>query len=215
MYQVYNDADFIAIHKQRNKVIAVFLAVTAVYFVFCVAWIIYHVTLPYADTRDLIPRICVFTASALYMLFAFPYLAIKYRRVNRYHRLFQHFGEALKMQETYHFYGFRERTTQKDHVDAISCIFAFFNKNKQEWMEREVYCDPEKELPPFERGDLVHYITQSNFILEYEILKKREIELGDVFEYEPPVYQEADDEDDEYDEEEDDGEENFDQGDES
>ena len=62
-------------------------------------------------------------------------------------------------------------------------------------MEREVYWDPEKDLPDFERGDLIRYITQSNFILQYEILEKSAVDLGSVFDYE---YYEETDEPDEY-----------------
>ena len=47
-------------------------------------------------------------------------------------------------------------------------------------MEREAYFDVEKPLPEFEEGDLVRYITQSNFIIQYEILQKRALEFEEV-----------------------------------
>ena len=39
-------------------------------------------------------------------------------------------------------------------------------------MEREAYFDKEKPLPDFHRGDLVKYIVQSNFIVQYEIVER-------------------------------------------
>ena len=38
--------------------------------------------------------------------------------------------------------------------------------------EAAAYVDPEKPLPKFEYGDLVYYVVQSNFLIEYEILQK-------------------------------------------
>jgi hypothetical protein len=47
-------------------------------------------------------------------------------------------------------------------------------------MEREAYFDPEMPLPPFESGDQVRYITQSNFVIQYEILQKKALEFEEV-----------------------------------
>ena len=45
------------------------------------------------------------------------------------------------------------------------------------------YIDAEKTLPAFESGDLVRYITQSNFIIQYEILQKKVLEIEEIDEY--------------------------------
>ena len=47
-------------------------------------------------------------------------------------------------------------------------------------MDREVYADTEKKLPPFEGGDYVQYITQSNFVIQYNILQKKALEFEEV-----------------------------------
>lgn len=184
MQSVYSDHDYLAIYKQRKNILTVFFAITGAYLAFCLGWLVYHFTLPYADPLDNIPRTCVYVASAVYILVIFPFWTIKYSRANRYYKLFKHFCVALKMEETYHFYAFRECTLQKDNVDAIGCVFAVWDKKKQRWLERVVYWDPEKELPNFEQGDLVRYITQSTFILQYEIIQKQAADLSDAFAYE-------------------------------
>ncbi len=184
MQSVYSDYDYLSIYKQRKNILTFFWAITGVYLAFCIGWLIYHFNLPYADPLDNLPRALVYVASAIYVVCIFPFWSIKYARANRYYKLFKHFCMALKMEETYHFYEFRECTLQKDNVDAIACVFAVWNKKKQKWMERVVYWDPEKELPAFEQGDLVHYITQSTFILQYEIVEKQATDLSDAFAFE-------------------------------
>ena len=72
---------------------------------------------------------------------------------------------------------------QKDNIDVTYAIFEAWNKKKQEWMKREVYFDVEKPLPEFSRGDFVRYLTQSNFIIAYEILEKSVFEIDEINEY--------------------------------
>ena len=77
---------------------------------------------------------------------------------------------------------FAEKDLQKECVDVISCVFKTWNKKKQEWMEREVYFDVEKEWPDLEQGDFVHYVVQSNFLIRYEVLQRQALtaeELGE------------------------------------
>ena len=189
MTSIYSDADYLAVYKQKKKVCGIFWGITLAYFIFCVAWVIYFTTLPYKDSRQTLPQACVYIASALYVLFAFPYAAIKMSRVWRYFKMMTYLSEGLKNEEKNYFYSFEEKTLQKDNIDVMSCVFETWNKKKCEWMDREAYWDVEKPLPPFESGDLVRYIVQSNFIIQYDIIEKKALEFEEV------------DEDEEYDEE--------------
>ena len=189
MTSVYSDADYLAAYKQKKKIFGLFWGITIIYFIFCVAWVIYFTTLPYKDSRQSLPQACVYIASAFYVVFAFPYAAIKMSRVRRYFKMMSYLSEGLKNEERNYFYSFEEKTLQKDNIDVMSCVFETWNKKKCEWMDREAYWDVEKPLPPFESGDLVRYIVQSNFIIQYDILEKKALEFEEV------------DEDEEYDEE--------------
>ena len=83
------------------------------------------------------------------------------------------------MEEANYFYTFRTKNLQKDHIDVISCAFETWNKKKQEWLEREVYFDVEKPNPEIESGDYVRYISQSNFLIQYEIVEKHAYEFSE------------------------------------
>ena len=193
MKSVYTDADYLSVYKQKQKVFSVFLIITAVYLAFCIFWEIYHIGLPYADPKAPLPQAMVYTATVLYVAFIFPFMAIKFSRVRKYYRMLSYVSEGLKMEECNYFYTFRTKTLQKDNIDVVGCAFETWNKKKNEWMEREAYFDPEKPLPPFESGDLVRYITQSNFIVQYEIVEKHALEFEE--------YEEDDEDDEDYEEE--------------
>lgn len=177
MTSVYNDTDLLSVYKQKQKIFYVFLSVTLVYVAFCVAWLIYHISLPYASPLAPLPKALVYVASVLYVVFIFPFMAIKYSRVRKYYRMLTYVSEGLKMEEKNYFYTFREKSLQKDNIDVVGCVFETWSKKKGEWMEREAYFDPEKPLPPLESGDYVHYVTQSNFIVQYEIVQKQALEF--------------------------------------
>ncbi len=187
MISVYNDADFLAAYKQRNRILHVFLAVTFFYVAVCVGMLIFHISLPYGAELDALPQAITYVCSALYVFFAFPYMAIKFSRANRYYKMLTYVCEGLKAEETNYFYTFREKSLQKDNIDVVGCVFETWSKKRSEWMEREAYFDPEKPMPDFGGGDLVHYICQSNFIIQYEILERHAYEFTE--------YEETDEED--------------------
>ena len=177
---VYNDQDLLAVYKQKKKLWTIFCVVTAVYLAYCGAWLAYHISLPYNDPMQNLAKAMVFAATALYCVWTFPYMAIKYSRVRRYYKLICTLSSGLKNEEKNYFYCLEEKSLQKDTIDVIGCIFETWNKKKCEWMDREAYFDLEKPLPDFESGDYVQYITQSNFIVQYRILQKQALEFEEV-----------------------------------
>ena len=186
MVQVYKDEDLYAVYRQKSRVLGVFWALTLTYIAFCVAWLVYYISLPYADPMKTLPKACVFVASGLYILFIFPYMSIKYGRVRRYYKMLYFLSEGIKNEEINYFLCFDKKDLQKDYVDVFSCVFTTWNKKKSEWMEREAYFDVEKPRPDFEEGDLVKYVVQGNFIVQYDVIKRHAIE----FEYEEEAEEE-------------------------
>lgn len=188
MTTVYNDDDFNKVYAQKQRIFHVFAGVTAAYLVFCLAWLLYYISLPYADPMQALPKWSVYIASVIYVIFVFPFMGIKYHRVRKYYKMMYYLSEGLKNAEENYFVCFEDKDLQKDYVDARACIFKTWNRKKSEWMEREAYFDSEKPLPDFNRGDLVKYIVQSNFIVQYEIVERGALEEEDD-EYEE--YEEA------------------------
>ena len=190
---VYNDSDFLAAVKQRKKVLGLFLGITTFYLALCIGCLIYYIGLPYKDPMQAVPKAIVFVSSAIYVVFSFPYIGIKFHRVNKYHKLLYTISEGIKTEEKCYFAYFAEKDLQKENVDVISCVFKTWNKKKQEWMEREVYFDVEKDWPDLEQGDYVHYVVQSNFLIRYDVLQRAALTAEELGEDENDYYQEEQD----------------------
>lgn len=180
MTRIYSDADYLSAHKQKQRLFWTFMGVTGIYLFYCVAWWIYFMGLPYEDPMPLGPQIAIYVATVFYAVFAWVFLSIKYARVRAYNKMLYFASLGLKVEETHYFYTFRDGSLPKDGVDTLGCVFESWNQKKKEWFERETYVDREKPLPPFDEGDLIHYITQGNFIVAYEILQKQVLEFEEV-----------------------------------
>lgn len=180
MTSVYNDAHFLSVYKQKKRIWWVFMSVTLTTLAFCVAWWIYYMSLPYNDDRQTLPKMIVYVVSILYIIFCFLFMGIKFSRVRRYFKMLTYVSEGLKYEERNYFYCFDEKSLQKDNIDVIACVFETWNKKKREWMERETYFDPEMPTPDFGSGDYVHYVVQSNFVIQYEILQRHALEFEEV-----------------------------------
>ena len=177
MIKVYSDEDFSAICEQKRKVLFTFFLVTAIYALIGVTCLIYRSSLPYADPLLWVPEWIAYVATVLYVVFAFPFMGIKYYRIRKYYKMLYYASEGIKNDEQNYFVCFEKCDLNKDYVDVIACVFMIWNKKKQEWMKRVAYIDSEKDLPDFNRGDLVRYITQGNFIIQYEILARGVMEI--------------------------------------
>lgn len=177
MVSVYRDADYLSALQQKKRILAVFWSVTAFYLAFCIGWLIYYTTLPPYPTADLVlPQAMVYAGTGLYILFVFPFMGIKYTRVRRYCKMLYYVSQGLKNIEECYFVGFYKKQLQKDSIDVVSCVFRTWSKKRKDWLEREAYFDKEKEWPDLEWGDYVRYVVQSNFIIQYEVLRRGAIQ---------------------------------------
>ena len=179
---VYCDRDLLNVIAQRNKILSVFFAVTFAFAAFCIGWLIYYCGLPYEDPMQTLPKAMVYIATGLYVIFLFPFMGIKYSRINHYYKLLCTISEGRKTEETCYFAFFALKDLQKEKVDVVSCVFKTWNNKKQEWREREVYFDVQKEWPDLEQGDFVRYAVQSNFLLTYDVIERKALtaeELGE------------------------------------
>ncbi|MBQ9117683.1 MAG: hypothetical protein IJY11_00575 [Clostridia bacterium] len=197
MVSIYSDADYEAALQQKKRIWLVFWIVTLVYLAFCIAWVVYYTTLPVYPKEDLVlPQAMVYGGTAVYILFTVPFVGIKLSRVRKYCKMMGFLSLGIKNVEENYFMGFYKQQMQKDNVDVISCVFRTWNKRRKDWTEREVYLDNEQEWPEMERGDYVRYVVQSNFIIQYKVLRvgamQEDIEKGlipqDMMREDRPVF---------------------------
>lgn len=170
MTRLYSDADYWNAYLQRRKILGVFSGVTGVCLAGFVVLTVFYTQLPYQDPAGpwLIAATCVLVG--LYMMFAFPFMGIKFKRCNAYCKMLKFISVGLKEHSVLPFIDIEDWVT-RDNVDCNVAVFAIKNIKKEELLRRLIYVDGEKEFPPFEVGKLVSFISQGNLLIEYEILE--------------------------------------------
>lgn len=170
MVELYSDGDYWDAFIQRRKILAVFWAVTSVCLLAFVAFIVWYTQLPYRspDGPWVIAGTCVLVA--LYMIFVFPFMGIKFKRSNAYCKMLKFISLGLKECSVMPFEDIEDWVT-RDGVDCNVAVFSVKNIKKDEPMRRQIFIDGEKEFPPFHAGDLVRVISQGNLLIAYEILE--------------------------------------------
>ena len=170
---VFEDKDLIASFKQQRAIFRVFWAITFLFVVLCVVSVIYYRSLPFEDPKQIYPKIFLCVISCIYVIFSYIFLGIKYHRARKYYKLIAYLSVGVKQVNRSVFLRFDEPEL-KDGIDFYVLIMSEWNKKKSEYMDRKIYCDKEKPLPEFTKGDEVRYLTQGNVILEYEIIGHNE-----------------------------------------
>ena len=170
MIQLYRDADLWDCVMQRRKIFGVFLGVTGFALICFLGITIGYTQLPYKDPAGpwLTAAACV--VLALYAVFAFPFMGIKFKRCNCYCKMVKFISVGLKEHAVMPFEDIEDWLTH-DGVDCNVAVFAVKNIKKDEPLRRQIFIDGEKEFPPFTVGDSVHVVSQGNLLIAYEILE--------------------------------------------
>ncbi len=166
---IFNDADLISAYKQQRNLLRIFLLVTLLFVAVSLACLLYFMSLPYEDPMQPLPQWIVSIVSCIYVIFAYIFMGIKFHRARRYYRLIGYLSVGMKQVNNSIFLRYEEPEL-RDGVDFYVLIFSEWSKKKSEYMDRKIYCDKEKPLPQFKKGEEVRYLTQGNVIVEYEVV---------------------------------------------
>ena len=172
--RVYLEEDFENAFKQKKKLLTIYIIVFCVYLLFSVGMLIWYCTLPYKSSTISLVKLIEFCVTAVFVVFSFIYLTIKFGRSRKYCKMLT----GIKVGETVSSIGSFDRyyhnVEVKDGCDFRYMIFKQWNTKKQEFFDRKVLVDAEKEFPKFTEGENVKYFTHANILVGYEEIDKGE-----------------------------------------
>lgn len=169
MVEIYDPSDYAAACGQRKKLLNVFYILLGALIAVNVAVFVFYTfqeykTSLYGALISINIGSCAIFAIIYYIVFA-----IKYKRANCYRKMLYYFDHGLRQDGTNAFVRVDNGVVRKDGVDFVGLIFLEWSDKKQEYFERQILFDVEKQLPDFKKGDVVHHITQSNILIAYEL----------------------------------------------
>ena len=170
----YNEKLYENTKKQRKKVLTIFFVLLGVYLVYTIGLLIWFTTLTYKSPTIPLVKFLLHFVNVVFGIFAFLYLRLKYRMVNRYYKALTNINTGIR--ETYEgtFIEYDETVQNERGVEYKSLIFEEWNKYKKSIFKRKVLVFNDLPFPEIEKGSLVEFVTQSNILVKYEIKQKGE-----------------------------------------
>lgn len=168
MIKYFDQEEIVKTRKQKRNLMTVFFCVLAAYIATVIIFIIETYNLPFGKSPALY-KLIEYSVTALFVIFCFIFLGIPFRRLNRYYKLVVNLETGIKEENTAAFLDYDDAIHDKDGVDCKALTFLEWNKYKKDYFERKVLVFYEKDFPDIPAGAEVRFITQGNFLIEYEI----------------------------------------------
>jgi hypothetical protein len=144
MIEFFKAEEYDKAKVQRKKVLIWFFVGVAVYLVLSIGVLLWYLTLPYMSPVITTTKIVQFSITGVFVVFAFIYLGIPFKRVNKYYKVTRNMVTGLKETGTGSFFEYDENVQTRDGVEFKSLVFLEWNKYKKDFYERRVLVYVEK-----------------------------------------------------------------------
>ena len=171
MTEFFKTEEYEKVRQQRKKVLMWFFVGVAVYLILSIGVLLWYLTLPYLSPTITTTKIVQFSITGVFVVYAFIYLGIPFKRVNKYFKVTRNMVKGLKETSVGSFFEYDESIQTRDGVEFKSLVFLEWNKYKKDFYERRVLVYIEKDFPTFDKNQNVKYVTQGNKLVSYEIIE--------------------------------------------
>ena len=179
MTEFFNESYLIKAQQQRKKCLLFYIIVAAIFAILSVVTVYVYAIQPFGSNKNLIIKIIAWFSSAIFIVFSFLYLGIKFKLINDYYKMCLNLKTGLKETSNAHYVGENLEVCTKDGVECISLVFLEWNKYKKEYYERRVYVPKEWDMPKIKENSDVEFVTQGNVLISYEIKEEQIEEKGE------------------------------------
>ncbi len=171
MQEYFTEKDFVDAKKLKRNAIIIFLIALGVYLLFSAGMIVWYVLQPYKSPTLGTVKWVHYSVTAVFVILAFLYLGIPYRRIKKYYKVVFNMQNANREEYTARFIEYDDTVEQRDGVDYKSLIFLQYNMYKKDFFERKVLVFADRPMPEIQEEANVKFITQSNVLIKYEIIE--------------------------------------------
>lgn len=164
---LYSDADLVAAYRQKRSILIAYILICVVYAAIVAGNFVWYIGMQYEDPLQIYPKLIVCTLTCVFIAYSYVFLGIKWQRSRKYTKLVADISSGRKADNTSYFLRYEDDETNGS-VDYCVLIMCEWSRKRDQYLDRKIYCDKEKECPVFESGDRVHYLTHGNVLIAYE-----------------------------------------------
>lgn len=180
MTNLYTDADYDNALKLKKRLLTAYFIVLAVFAAVCAMLFAFYLQLPYQSTQELIDKknvylVTICAISVVAVVLSVVYLCVPYKRAKWYFRYLDDIKTGDKQINVSTFVKNEEDITEVGNVDYRVMVVLEWSDKTQEYMRRHVLVDKEKEMPKFNNGDIIKYVTHANCLLSYGLKSDEDV----------------------------------------
>lgn len=172
MTQIYNGNEYQTEKARKKRFLTVWFILFGLILAIDVAMIVWHALMPYKAPDQIIPKAIAMSLSGVFSAISLLLFSVKFRRLSRYVKTLGYLESGLKEGSVGEFLAFSEKIEVHEGVDFYNFTLYAWNEIKREYFIRKVLVDNEKPKPELKEGDMVHFITQGNILVEYEVIPR-------------------------------------------
>lgn len=170
METIYSEKDFASIKKQKRKYKAIYFVILGIYIAASVGiWVLYFLQ-PYKSPDIWWIKTIEFVLAGIFVVFSFLYLGIPFKRVRNYCKVLTGVEIGSSNGTVGEFDRYGDDLEIRDGLEFTTLYFLEYNTKKQDFFERKVLMDKEKERPSFEKGEHIKFYTHGNLLVGFDRL---------------------------------------------
>ena len=177
MTYVYSKEDYVIADKQKKNLVRIFFITLAVLLVVNIAVFVVYTQQEYQTPLKTPLLLVNILSCSIYFIVAYFFYAIKYKRVASYVKMLSDMQTGIRVEGVNTYVRTDSSITVKDGVEFVSLIVLDWSEKKQEFFERAILWNLEKNIPDFKKGDVIKHITHANIMFAYELAS------NEIFEY--------------------------------
>ena len=168
MENIYTQDDFDLLKKQKKNIKMWYFIALGIYLAFAIVMFVIYLFEPYKSPDITIIKIITYSISGVFVVFSFIYLGIPMKRARNYYKILHGIEIGTNNETNGVFERYSEEIEVRDGIEFKSLYFLEYSTKKQEFFERKVLFDTEKQFPEFTQGENVKYYTHGNILVGFE-----------------------------------------------
>lgn len=170
MEKIYGESDFNSVKKQKKVYKIAYFSVLGFYLATSVGLWVFYFLQPYQSPDIWWIKLIMFVWAGIFVIFSFVYLGIPYKRVKNYSKLMKGVETGTSNGTVGEFDRYGDELEVRDGLEFTTLYFLEYNTKKQDFFERKVWMDTEKQPPSFEKGEHIKIYTHGNILVGFERL---------------------------------------------
>lgn len=172
MIELYDENYLKKIELQKKRLLTVYFILLAVAVIIEAVVIFFNAYLPYGNEYKTLLQLVMYSVAIIFSVYSVLFFTITYGRVKTYYDFVDGIMVGNK-KETPVTVIKLSRELISGKIDGYTLAVLEWSDAENDFVERTINIDNEKEIPDFEKGEIITVATCSNYLYSYSRSQNR------------------------------------------